>query len=310
MLLRSAYGRGPLSDASTKDELHSRFSLGRIAEQFVAAAVLQLKEQGKIKLDASVCSYLSNCPAVWSGIQVVHLLTHTSGLPSVAQSPRPQPNSASKENLQSLLEALGQQPLEFKPGSRFEYNELNFTILSHVIERVSGRSSRNYIETHVFDPARMTETGYRAAEKPRASVGKANIRDGASGTGTAESPLRHEAVYSTLEDIYRWNRALSKGEIISQASVLEMFTPYRDGHGLGWKINREFDRRLALQNGVSGEMSVSVRLYPDDDVLVILVGRGIQVDATRFTHDLAAIALGMDHPPVEVSGCGQSLCDR
>ncbi|MGA8811179.1 MAG: serine hydrolase domain-containing protein [Candidatus Sulfotelmatobacter sp.] len=296
VLILGDYGRsGP--KYSMKNNNLFRFPVGAIDEQFVALAVLQLEEQGKIKLAASICDYLSNCPRDWKEIHLVHLLTHTSGLPFLKQDFPDQTNLAQSDTLQRLLAALAEQSLESKPGSEFKYNRLDFIVLGLVIESVSGRPADEYIGTEVFHALKMTDTADKEEISQQGSKDLQgpplqNRRDGTVPGWT----MKDDRTYSTIEDLYRFDRALTSGAIVSQASLLQMFTPFRDGHGLGWKIIKEFDRRAALQRGQSDGVSVSVRLYPDDDVYIILVADGHDIDSAELTHDIGAILFGKGYP--------------
>jgi CubicO group peptidase (beta-lactamase class C family) len=262
VLLRREYGEARGSETPVLHGVHSRFPAGLVGEQFAAAAVLQLEEQRKIKLNGSICSYLSNCPGTWGEIKVIDLLIHASGLP-------PEANLAPK----SSLDSPKQQTLDFKPGSMVKYSPLDFLLVDSVIEKVSGRLGQRYIERQIFYPLRMNDTRYPSGQTPR-----------------------YDAVTTTVEDLCKWNQALAEGKIISPQSFVEMLTPYRDGYALGWKIIREFGRRLAVQTGVSKDASVSIRFYPDDETLIILVAGGVHADSATLSHDVAGIVFGAKYP--------------
>jgi CubicO group peptidase (beta-lactamase class C family) len=269
-----------------------RVPIGAIAEQFLAAAVLKLEQQGKVRIDAPICVYVAGCPSEWKDVKVVHLLTHTSGLPSLKPS-----SSGQKEagTLRDLLVAVNGISLEFKPGSRFKYNELDDSMLHFAIDRVSGRPTKDYIETEIFHAQGMTDTEYPVFENLPAKVLKSYLQDGESWR-MRESRFCEDNLCSTVGDLYRWERALTRGTVVSRDSLHEMFTPYRDGRGLGWKINKEFDRRVAVQNGRADGTSVSIRLYPDDDICIILVAHSDDVDSAPLTRDIGAIVFGKSHP--------------
>jgi CubicO group peptidase (beta-lactamase class C family) len=260
-LIHREYQKNGHVRVSTDQEPNSIFPIGTIAEQFVAAALLQFQEQGKIRLDESVCHYLSKCPKTWSEVKIIHLLTHTSGLPLQASGSLP--NSSWLDTLQNVLPST-----TFKPGTMFRYTQLDFVILDSILGELSGQPPQEYIETKLFRQLKMERTAY-----------------GASGGAS-----------STMEDLYRWNLALERAEIISPASFNQMLTPYRDGHSIGWKIIKEFDRRMALRADESELVSVSIRMYPDDETLIIVVAHGIGAHAAPLSHDIAAIAFGRDYP--------------
>ena len=301
VILRRKYGQN-----GSKPEAvgQSRFSVGTIAEQFVAAAVLRLQEQGKAKLDTSICQYLSGCPNDWKEIQILQLLTHTSGLPLLAQSFVCSSKALPAQMIPQVLAAVGRQTLEFKPGSTLRYNQLDYILLSAVVESASGRSSRAYIETEIFGALKMTGTGLSdrfvkpPLEKPSKSAQNAEID-----AQSDNAPLCYgDHAYSTIEDLLVWVRALTKSSILSRESLVQMFTPFRDGQGFGWKVVKEFGRELLIQNGGAPGQSVSIRLYPDDDTYVIVASIGMNPDSAELTHGIGAILFGRNYPVSGGSG--------
>lgn len=267
-LIRGEYGKSGLTQVSTTNDPNSIFPVGAVAEQFVAVAFLRLQEQGRIKLESSVCDYLSECPNEWSEVWIVHLLTHTSGLPLPNRSFASGQNSPSLLSVQSVLADFDASSTRFKPGTAFRYNPFDFVILNIVLGELSRQSPDKYFETQLFRPHKVLNTEYSA----------------------------WAGATSTVEDLYRWDLALTGTKIISRNSFNEMLTPYRDGYSLGWKIIKEFDRRVALQVGESGSTSVSIRMYPDDETFIIVVAHGVGAHAAPLSHDVAAIALGRHYP--------------
>ena len=165
-----------------------------------------------------------------------------------------------------------------------------------VIETLAGKLSTEYIETEVFRSLSMKDTKFSTSEEFATDVPKSHLQD--------SQPRRPHKVSFAMttsvqrsKDLYRWERALTKGAVISHDSVRRMFTPYRDGYGLGWKMIKEFGKRLALQTGRSDAFSVSVRLYPDDDdACIVLVAEGENVDAAELSRDIAAVLFGSRRP--------------
>lgn len=295
VVLRREYGQSGRHQGAITGEVENRFPIGTIAEQFVAATVLHLKEQGKLTIDASICSYLQSCPTGWSEIQVVHLLTHTSGLPPIKKPSPGQMMPAVPHTLGELLVDAYGESLEFKPGTMFKYNTLDFPVLYLLIGSVTGRLPTEYIETEIFRPLSMKDTRFSTSDELSRSLRRSHLPDAQSRT-PRETQSCDDNLCSTVEDLYRWEQALATGKVISHDSVRQMFTPYRDGYGFGWKIIKEFDKRIALQSGRSDTFSVSVRLYPDDDTYIVLVARGENVDSAELTHDISAILFEKHHP--------------
>jgi CubicO group peptidase (beta-lactamase class C family) len=258
VLVSGAYGsaNGVRNGQSTRTQ---RFRLGSISKQFTAAALLQLQERGKLQLQDSVCGYIAKCPTGWQEIKLFNLLVQTDGIPEV---------SAAFENREAgsagafgeLLAYLGDRPLEFNPGEKFRYGNAGYVVLGAVIEKVSGETYSAYLENHIFTPLGMRDTRYDAGR-----------------------------LYSTVEDLYLWDRELYGGKTVSKELVDEMFKPYVDGHGFGWEILKEFDRIVDTQIGGIHVLPSSMRRYPGDNSCVIVLSNLDDVDAERISRDLAAL---------------------
>jgi CubicO group peptidase (beta-lactamase class C family) len=271
----------PPPPGSDLGQAQERFPAGSIAEQFIAGAILQLDVKGQVGLDAPICDYISNCPGDWTKIHILHLLTHSSGLPSLhGVSP-----CIARAALQpsGVMAMLSGKPLLFEPGNSFNFNSLDYFFLSVVIERISGQSTSEYLDQHIFHPLKLAQTGYLvAASRQKCTEG--------------ELPANAGELYTSSDDLYRWNRALSTDKFLPKNSLEQMYTPYIEGHGFGLKILKEFDRKVAVQNNESDSNSVSIRVYPDDDTCVIVISRVHKVAASRLSHEVGALLFDKHYP--------------
>ena len=294
---------GAASVQSTRD---SRYRLGSIAKQFIAAAILQLQEKGRLQLHDSVCEYLPKCPNGWKEIKILNLLAQTDGIPEVSHSFDPN-RTRSTTTTPQLLAYLDGQPLEFKPGTKFRFGNSGYAVLAAIVDEVSGEPYLRYLKNHIFVPLGMPETDYDDAVKilpgiDLAYTGKSN--------SITPNDLEMAAtyswgrLYSTVDDLYRWDRALYGEELLSKRSKNAMFTPYMDGYGFGWVILKEFDRMVDTQAGGIYLFGSSVRRYPDDNACVIVLSNSDNANAGKISHDLAAILFGrhyespIEHHPV------------
>lgn len=259
---------------------HSVFEIGSITKQFTAEAVMMLVEEGKLRLDDSLSRYVSGLPDAWSGIRLRHLLTHTSGLHDwegdTAFSLRREYTPA------EFIAFVARHPLDFPPGSRFAYTNSAYPLLGMVIEKVSGFPYERFVRERILAPAGMVETRFRHAAEvvPNRASGYAE-RDGVLVNG---EPLRPSVlaanglILSTAADMARWNIALTKGALVTPASVTAMTTPTRfnDGStfgvGIGWFLDEFRGHRMMLHNGstAAGFSSVVYR-YPDDGLSVVVL---------------------------------------
>ena len=268
---------------------NSRYRLGSIAKQFVAAAILQLQEKGKLH------EYQEE-------IKIFNLLVQTDGIPEAGRS-LDLTETSSTTTTPELLRYLGGLPLAFKPGERFRYGNSGYAVLGAVIEKVSGEPYLKYLKDHIFIPLGMNETGEDDAPQKVPDIDLA--RSGKSNSITPndmELATRYSwgRLYSTVEDLYRWDRALDDEVLLSKKSRNAMFTPYIDGYGFGWVILKEFERTLDTQAGKIYLFESSIRRYANEDVCVIVLSNSDNADAGRISRDLAAILFGKHYElPIE-----------
>jgi len=266
----------PQGSSRDLQKAQEKFPAGSIAEQFLAAAILQLDISGQVRLDDPICDYIANCPGDWKKIHILDLLTHSSGLPSPpGVSPCGEHGTLKASAVTAVLSG---KPLLFEPGNRFNFNGLDYLFLSAVIEKISGQLTSEYLDQRIFRPLNLAQTGYLAPTSPRKCT-----------DGELQSSSFLGELYTSSDDLYRWNRALSTGKFLPKSSLDRMYTPYIEGHGFGLKILKEFERKVAVQNDASDPNSVSIRMYPDDDTCIIVVSRAHGVAASELSHGLGAL---------------------
>lgn len=262
-----------------------KYPVGPIVREFIAAAILQLQEEKKLRLEDPVCNELPQCPEGWQRIKILDLLTQTDGISNPIHSTEDGEIRAA-HSVGDLLALLRNQPLESKPGERFRYDDAGYAVLSAIIEQISGEPYWQYLKEHIFLPLGMRQTGYDAAPPaPTETKATDNGR-------TAPHPYTGNGFYSTVDDLYLWDQALYGGKIISEDSSREMFTPYVDGHGFGWLITRGLGRVVDSENSGLRLVGASLRRYPNDKTCIIVLSAEDYVDAERISHDLGAMLFG------------------
>lgn len=254
----------------------TKYRLGSITKQFTAVAILQLVEQGKLKLDDPVSKYFE-APASWAPITIRHLLTHTSGIPSYTSLPGFMNSKVMLSMLPAEIVNLSRDlPLEFKPGERHVYNNTGYVFLGHILERVADMKYEDYLRKHVLDPAGMKDTGYDTFTKviKRRATGYAGSVSKLRNSRYIDMSLPHAAgaLYSTVEDLLRWDAALHGGKLIGAASLKQMTTPFKGNYGFGLVMDKVgARRRIAHGGGIFGFNTMLAR-YPDDKLTVIVLG--------------------------------------
>lgn len=221
ILLAKGYGWAD-EEQGVSNRPTTRFGIGSITKQFTAMAILLLQDQGKLHAEDPVCRYISGCPAAWKAITLQNLLTHTSGIPDYAKSlalDKPLPS-------ESLIAFIEHQPLDFPPGSQFTYSNSGYAILALVVENVTDKSYSEFLQREIFDPLHLTNTGdvQSAHSVPNLAIGydQAWMR----AAPLQSSPLFGAgSLYSSVEDLYRWDAALFNHTFATPRVVDQMFKP-------------------------------------------------------------------------------------
>jgi D-alanyl-D-alanine carboxypeptidase len=225
-----AYGYADLTPC-LRTQVTTDYQIGSVTKQFTAAAILQLQSTGKLALDDAVAGYLP-AYAFDSRITVRMLLNQTSGLPDYLSLPAP-PGVLGGAPIaeQTVLTAIAQGSLVFPPGTAYEYSNSNYFLLGAVIEVVSGVSYSEYLDEHIFSPARLHHTSL--TQPLHAAAPYSYDRPAQAGaTGLAPGIVLDPSVYfsagalwSDVSDLARWDRALLSGRILPAAQLELMVTP-------------------------------------------------------------------------------------
>jgi CubicO group peptidase (beta-lactamase class C family) len=277
VLMSHAYGVAD-EKHGTPVTLATRFRIGSITKQFTAMAILMLEHRGRLRLSDRVCRYLATCPAAWAHITVAELLTHTSGIPnytSLSRLPAMERHSTTPERIIALVRNL---PLDFRPGTRFEYSNSGYVLLGMVVEKVSGTSYEAFLTKNIFDRLRMSNTGY--------DHGHQGVAPGYSSAGHPEDPIDASvafsagALYSTVGDLNTWEHALVSGTLVPRSVVAELEKPRvstdtGDHYGYGVLIDKTGDAsnpvlKIWHTGGFNGSLSL-LSHYPASDLVVVVL---------------------------------------
>jgi CubicO group peptidase (beta-lactamase class C family) len=254
----------------------TKFRLGSITKQFTAAAILLLEEQGKLKVEDPIRKYLSGAPATWEKITIFHVLTHTSGIPSITNSPEypkiePFPMTPA-ENLAKVSD----KPLEFNPGEKFNYSNSGYILLGCLIEKVSGQSYQEFIQKHIFTPLGMTDSGYDSNSEiiPHRASGYSPGGKGPVNAGFVHMsiPFSAGALYSTTEDLLRWESGLFGGKLLSAASLAKMTMPFQNNYALGLSVADNKGRKVIGHGGGIEGFNTYLAYYPDTRITIVVLG--------------------------------------
>lgn len=288
-----AYGLADVqNDAPVRKD--TRFELASITKQFTSSAILILEQQGKLSIEDKICEYIDYCPDEWSEITIRHLMSHTSGLPGLFSEgefnssaysgystiPRDvlvkfaRSHRMTKE-LSILLTKTDQ--LDFTPGAEFNYSDVGYLTLGIIIDNLTG-SYRDFLQKEIFDPAGMKDTYILDQQQIHMNEARGysikndtliNIKR----FWENEIPS-HYGIFSNVEDLYRWSKALDTEQILTNESKEKLWarTPLNDGstypYGLGWNVDGLKENRIVTHTGITG---TSIAKLPEDGVTIIVL---------------------------------------
>ncbi|HEY7800238.1 MAG TPA: serine hydrolase [Hyphomonadaceae bacterium] len=278
------------------------FRLGSITKQFTAASIMQLVQQGKLKVEDPVSKYYTAAPAAWSGITVRHLLNHRSGIPSYTGLPGFMTTMATTPRTpEQIVELTRDKPLEFEPGSKYAYNNTGYVLLGHIIEKVSGQTYAEYLDTHIFKPLGMKNSGYDVSAKvlPNRAAGYDATNNVWANAQYLSMTLPHAAgaLYSTVDDLLVWEEAFFSDKIVSKASREAMTTDNGNNYGYGLGFGDIGGHRSIAHGGGIHGFSTYMTRFPADGVTIIVLSNLQSAPTSAIGNELARLIFGIPAPP-------------
>jgi CubicO group peptidase (beta-lactamase class C family) len=283
ILLNKGYGLANIEQSEPNTPL-TVFRLGSITKQFTSMAILQLYDKQMLQINDYVEKYF---PGTLNGnkITIKNLLTHTSG----------------------ITESLDGE-LAFTPGTQISYSNEGYKLLGKIIEKVSGISYEKYLRENIFEPLGMNNTGYEHPDiKVKNCATGYKISDNGGYTDIGESDVSGAfsagALYSTTEDMYRWDQALNTEKLVKASILNQAFSQAKlnDGstvkYGFGWMVDQWRGLKEVGHGGDITGFNSYIARYPDEQFTVIVLSNiemrppGPLPDAGILAHKIAEIYL-------------------
>lgn len=311
-VFRRAYG---LADVERKTPLVANdvMRIGSITKPFTAVAIMMLEEQGKLSLQDDFTKHLPNFPPPKQKVTIEHLLTHTSGIPSYTSKPQDPAARAVEMSVEQVIDSFKHDLLEFTPGSQYRYNNSGYFLLGAIVEHVSGMRYADFLAKHVFVPLSMKDTAYEGFERAGGSRriegysrrGEAHVAVGAS--AHMSQPYAAGALIANVDDLARWDAAISAGQLLRAETWERVFTPHSlsDGgkttYGYGWNIVKIRGRDAQEHGGAIVGFRAQVIRIPQERVFVaVLANSNAPLAHPSFVAEkLAAIAIGDPYPELK-----------
>lgn len=280
VLLDRAWGSANL-ELDVANTTQTKFRIGSVTKQFTAVSILLLQERGELSLGDSISEHLSDAPEAWAEITIRDLLQHTSGVPNVTSLDGFGRLKYLPTSQDDLIATFIDLPLEFAPGSAWAYSNSNYVLLSRIVEAVGGVPYAEFISTNLLEPAGMSDTAIdvTATIVPNRASGYSPSSKGIVNADYVDMgiPTGAGALYSTTADLFRWQRSLFGGEILSTQSLSKYVTPSAfemrgtDKYGLGVIVENDEDGRSYYHGGGIEGFNAWLGYDPDLDVTVVVL---------------------------------------
>jgi CubicO group peptidase (beta-lactamase class C family) len=268
---------------SIPNEPDTKFRLGSITKQFTATLILQLVEQGKIKLDGKVSDYLPDYRKDTGSRMTIHnLLSHTSGVPNyTATSGFFENVSRNPFKVEDFVKKYASGDLEFEPGAKFNYSNSGYFLLGAIIEKITGKPYEQVLKENILEPVGMKNTGYDHYNTviSKRAAGYVRTPSGYQNAPYLDMTIPYAAgsLYSTVEDLFLWDQALYGDKILSATSKELMFKPNLENYGYGFAIRKATlgPTKIVVpiiehNGGINGFSTTIVRMVGDNRLVVLL----------------------------------------
>lgn len=283
------------------------FRLASVTKQFTTTAIMMLAEQGKLSPQDALTQYLPKYPTSGHHITLHHLMTHTSGIHSYTNVPDFIKTARQDMTPQQIAEEFGKIPFDFRPGTRYSYNNSAYILLGMIIEKVSGMSYADFIQKHIFDALGMKQSYYLHNEPiiPKRASGYDPTADGLQNSIFLSMTQPHAAgaLGSTVNDLMLWDKALRENTLLSAETQALMYTPVRledgsqKGYGYGWGLHDYRGHQTIHHGGGIFGFSTFIARFVQDATTVIVLSNYSAMNSGRLTAAIAAQVFGL--PAVE-----------
>lgn len=298
IIFKKAYGKADYSN-NIRNTLTTKFRICSLTKSFTAMAIMQLEQKRLLSRNDTLSKYITDYPA-GDEITIHHLLTHTSGivnhteLPSFSTDRRLKPCTVN-----DTINTFKNKPLNFKPGKKFDYSNSNYILLGLIIEKVSGKSYGDFIRENIFESLEMHNSGFEYYGQKFENFAKGykllngNITD--ADFRVMSNAHASGALYSTVEDLYLWDRALYTQKLIDKSRLSDMFKPHTTGYGYGWGITKIFNKKVAAHGGDIEGYTAYITRFIDDDACIITLSNFGHTPIGKINIELAAILFGQKY---------------
>ncbi|NIF04232.1 beta-lactamase family protein [Chryseobacterium sp. Tr-659] len=306
-LYKKAFGKANL-ELDVNMTTDNVFQIGSMTKQFTAVAILMLEQRGKLNVNDPVSKYIKDFPN-GNQITIHHLLTHTSGIKDFTKMKSLSTIAQKEMKPEAMVDFFKNEPVDFAPGEKFDYNNSGYVMLGFIIELVSGDTYENFIKTNIFDKAGMTNSYYASDRKiiPKRAYGYHKKEQGfVNKTIISFSvPFSSGSLMSTVDDMLKWQQALNQNILLNPEETQKAFQKYKLNsgeeftYGYGWHL-KDLNGTPDREHGgsVFGFKSMGVYI-PNEDIYVIGFSNCDCHSPTEVTRNIAKATLSEIKVPIK-----------
>jgi CubicO group peptidase (beta-lactamase class C family) len=277
------------------------FQIGSVTKQFTAVAILKLQEEGKLSVNDTISKYFPQIQHA-KRITIHHLLTHTSGLYNYTNDTIFWLHEIERPSSQrQMIARFANQPLDFEPGTKFSYSNSGYVLLGYIIEKASGKPYEQYLRETIFRPLGMNRSGFDFTKAANRATGY-YVGDDLSKAAIVDSTGSYAAgaIYSTVNDLYKWVQAIHNKKILTPVSWEKATTPFKSQYAYGLIADKLYGQQRIWHNGGIHGFVSHVDYYPETNSAVILLSNYMQSDLMKLSNTLSAALAGKSYklPPL------------
>ena len=308
ILINKGYGHKEIETKKLNDS-NTVYQIGSITKQFTSTVILKLAEQGKLALSDKLSKYFPDF-SYSSKITLEQLLTHTSGIFNFTNDTAFMANGwYNVVDKEKVFAVFKNRPLDFEPGTKYNYSNSGYYLLGAIIEKVTGKKYELVVRDMIFKPLNMTHSGFDfiALKSPDKATGYYLISEELNSKARlVDSTVSFAAgaIYSTTEDLYKWNQSLLSAKILNARTLENAFTPRLSKYGLGYIIDTVLKKQIVSHNGgVDGFISHST-VIPTEGTQVIIFCNNM---STPLNNVIRAVFAILYNQPYEMPELKQSV---
>jgi len=317
-VFRRGYGITDLRSIRPIDA-ETNFRIASFSKQFTAACIMLLVRDGKLHYDDHLTDFFPEVPAYGKSITVRNLLNHTSGLPDYEDLLMQKYPNTPEEKIPQILDAgvlklLEQQTAaKFPAGSKWEYSNSGYVLLALIVEKVSGEPFGQFLHDRVFVPLKMTNTlAYEKGknEVPHRAYGHTKLgqseKDGWRETdqSSTSATLGDGGIYTSIDDLAQWDRALREHTLLSEAEMQPALTPVKPtggpatspegpvSYGFGWHLEPYRNHKRMSHDGETMGFRTTIQRFPDDNLTIIVLANRTDINPKELALKVADLYLG------------------